>query len=232
MWHTRHLRRDGVPWHGQGRLLDFGCGGGAYLELMGLQGWKVLGLDQCPSIIERIRAELDLPALVGSLPHPEVRPGSFDVVTMWHSLEHVHQPLAILRAAWDALVPGGKLVVGVPNMGSPPCRWFGPAWIGWDLPRHLTHFTPESLSQVVEAIGFHVERVHLPANPFWLRISAESASRQATCSRWVRCLKNHFLSRQVATYLDWRRQSDELILTASKPAAEGASPHFREKRLP
>ena len=56
--------------------MDFGCGSGAFLELMHLQGWRVVGLDISEEVVGRIRRELDLPALAGTLPHPQLPPGT------------------------------------------------------------------------------------------------------------------------------------------------------------
>src|SRR5581483_9414447 len=92
------VERRVLPWHGEGRLLDFGCGGGSFLERMRHQGWQVTGVDVSAETVARVRAELGVRTLTGSLPHPNLAPGTFDVVTMWHSLEHVHDPLAVLRA--------------------------------------------------------------------------------------------------------------------------------------
>src|SRR5262249_31197396 len=68
-WLRRRNERKGMPLHGQGRLLDFGCGGGSYLERMHQQGWRVTGLDVSEKAVIRIRDELGLPALAGTLPH-------------------------------------------------------------------------------------------------------------------------------------------------------------------
>ena len=112
---TREPRRYGrLGWHGEGRLLDVGCGGGEFLHRMSLAGWHVTGLDLSREVVERIRRELGLRALAGSLPHAELAPGSFDVITMWQSLEHFHQPLEMLEQAHKSLVPGGNWW--------PPCR--------------------------------------------------------------------------------------------------------------
>src|SRR5262245_38115152 len=83
------VERRALPRHGNGRLLDFGCGGGSFLERMHHQGWSVVGLDTSDAAVRSIRDELGLTAHVGSLPHPELEPASFDVITMWHALEHV-----------------------------------------------------------------------------------------------------------------------------------------------
>jgi 2-polyprenyl-3-methyl-5-hydroxy-6-metoxy-1,4-benzoquinol methylase len=213
-WRARHPAGRGLPWHGQGRLLDFGCGSGAFLELMHLQGWRVLGLDISQETVGRIRRELNLPALAGTLPHPELRRGQFDVVSMWHSLEHVHRPLDVLKHARDLLAPGGELVVGVPNIAGGPFRWFGPAWFCLDLPRHLTHFSPSTLRRMVEAAGFRVERVRMLRASDWLCRSARRAQQgQHPGPRWLRFRP---LARLAASYLCWTGQSDSMLLTAIK----------------
>jgi len=170
-----NARRGALPWPGPGRLLDFGCGGGSFLKTMAAQGWRVTGLDAAVGAVQRVRDEHGLTALVGSLPHPDLRPGSFDVVTMWHSLEHVHHPLAILREAYRLLVPGGKLIVATPNIDSLPFRTFQRSWFGLDLPRHLTHFTPATLTMMLRAAGFRTEPVKLLRHSDWLRSSARLA---------------------------------------------------------
>jgi SAM-dependent methyltransferase len=230
-WKYYHPQRHGLPLHGKGRLLDFGCGAGAYLEMMHRQGWQVVGLDVCAEVVERIRTELRLTALTGTLPHAELPPESFDVVTMWHSLEHVYDPVEVLRHVWRVLAPGGKLVLGVPNVGGAPRRWFGRSWYGWSLPHHLTHFTPHTLRQAVEHAGFQVDDVRLPGNPFWLRASAEAACRQDGGKRWGHALRNRWLSRQAANYLQWAGRSDEMVMTAVKPADATITPPRKYVRL-
>lgn len=170
-------RRGDLPWPGPGRLLDFGCGGGAFLKRMADRGWEVTGLDAAVDTGRAVQEELGLRVLAGTLPHPDLPPCSFDVVTMWHSLEHVHRPLAVLREAFRLLVPGGKLVVACPNIESLPFYWFGPNWFGLDVPRHLTHFTPKTLRSSLETAGFRVERVQQLRHSDWLRSSAKLATR-------------------------------------------------------
>ena len=119
-----------LPLRGEGRLLDFGCGSGSYLWRMHRQGWQVIGVDPSASAVDYVRQELGLPALVGSLPHQGLSGGCFDVITMWQSLEHVHCPMEVLRAARRLLARDGRLIVAVPNIDSLAFRWFGTAWIG------------------------------------------------------------------------------------------------------
>src|SRR5262249_56551348 len=210
--------RQALPVQGAGRLLDFGCGSGSYLERMHRQGWQVTGVDVSAAAVQRVRTELHLPALVGSLPHPELRRATFDVITMWHSLEHVHAPLEVLRQAHRLLVPGGRLVVAVPNIDSLPFRWFGPAWFGLDLPRHLTHFAPWTLQLMLERAGFQPGPVRMVRHSDWLRSSAERACATGRAARWQHWLRARPASRLAAWYSYLSRQTDCIMVTAHKSA--------------
>ena len=175
LWRRPEREQQVIPWHGRGRLLDFGCGGGAFLERMHRRGWQVTGLDSAPMVVARVRRDRGLHALVGSLPHPQLQRGSFDVITMMHSLEHVHEPLEVLRAAHALLAPGGRLVVAVPNIDSLPFRWFGMAWYALDLPRHLTHFSPQTLPLILQRAGFRPHPLQMVRHAKWMRASAARA---------------------------------------------------------
>jgi SAM-dependent methyltransferase len=201
---------------GEGRLLDFGCGGGEFLERMHWQGWRVTGLDACSDAVERIRSELRLPALLGSLPHRSLEPNSFDVITMWQSLEHVHDPREVLRQAYFLLAPSGKLVVAVPNIDSLPFRWFGRSWVGLDLPRHLTHFTPQTLRWMLERVGFRVIRMRGIRHSAWLRMSARIAAAKPDGASWQRLLTTRPFSRMVSAYAHLTGQADCIIATAAR----------------
>jgi hypothetical protein len=85
--------------------------------------------------------------------------GQWSAVIFWHSLEHLRRPVRALAHAAALVVPGGVLVVAVPNAASLQARLFGDRWLALDLPRHLLHLTPEALLSQVEALGFRVERV-------------------------------------------------------------------------
>lgn len=85
--------------------------------------------------------------------------GAWAAVIFWHSLEHLRQPAAALSHAARLLVPGGLLVVAVPNAASLQARAFGDRWFALDLPRHLVHLSPAPLVSKIEALGLRVVRV-------------------------------------------------------------------------
>jgi hypothetical protein len=85
--------------------------------------------------------------------------GDWAAVVFWHSLEHLRQPAEALSHAAKLLVPGGLLVVAVPNAASLQARAFGDRWFALDLPRHLVHLSPAPLLSKIEALGLRVEQV-------------------------------------------------------------------------
>lgn len=215
-WHLPGKPSRVLSWPGPGRLLDFGCGRGAFLERMQRQGWHVTGVDIAARALQSVPPELESSVLLGTLPHPELRPGTFDVITMWHSLEHVHDPLAVLREARRLLAARGKLVIAVPNIGSLPFRWFAGAWLGLDLPRHLTHFTPRTLHKMLQRAGFKVGPIRMVRHSHWLRASAGLSVRNPAAPAWHRWLKIKTLSRMLTWYGYFTGQTDSLMVTAAR----------------
>jgi 2-polyprenyl-3-methyl-5-hydroxy-6-metoxy-1,4-benzoquinol methylase len=207
--------RHTLPVFGTGRLLDFGCGNGIFLQRMAAQGWDVLGLDTSADVVARVQTDFGLPALVGTLPHPHLTPGSFSVITLWHALEHVHQPLAVLRAAYRLLAPGGRLIVATPNVASWPFQLFGQHWFALDLPRHLTHFAPATLRAMLTQASFSIASFRQLRHSEWLRHSAEQAYRQDR-ARWQRALACKPIARAVAWAGYLAGRADCMIAVAQK----------------
>ena len=200
----------------KGKLLDFGCGAGQFLAQMDQLGWQVTGIDSSAPTVEWLRQELALQVYVGSLPHPWLAGRTYDVITMWHSLEHTHNPRRILEAAGELLVPNGKLVVAVPNIDSLAFRWFGSYWYGLDVPRHLSHFSRQTLTNLLRRSGFQIESVRMVRHSSWLRASARLAWQgQQRCARSF-LLQSHFLSGLLSRYNFRTGQAEALIVTAMR----------------
>jgi hypothetical protein len=180
------------------------------------QGWQVTGLHASLATVQHIRQEMGLCVLHGTLPHDQLRPNSFDLVTMWHSLEHVPRPFAILCEAHRLLAAGGKLLVTAPNIDSLPFRWFGHVWYALDVPRHLTHFAPWTLYLMLHRAGFRVGPIRMVGQYDWLRRSAKRACQtpQGTWRhRWLR----HKLCARLATWYSYLTyQADCMMVLAEK----------------
>lgn len=218
-WLTGHdcpERRGELPMP-PGRLLDFGCGSGAFLARMADRGWHVTGLDASPDAVNCVKSIWNLPAFVGSLPHPDLEPGSFDAITMWHSLEHVHEPLDVLRAAFQLLVPGGMLLVACPNIDGLPAKWFGPDWFGLDLPRHLTHFDRQTLAEMLTVAGFRVESLRGVKHSDWIRSSARLAQLRCRAGQLQKTLIWKPMAKLVAWITYAIGSCDSLLVLAKRP---------------
>jgi SAM-dependent methyltransferase len=139
-----------------GRLLDAGCGNGSFLYYMREYGWEVYGEEISQSAAAYARQELDLEVRVGELQDVAFPSQHFDAVTMWNVLEHLYDPAATLVEVRRILKPEGLLVIAVPNLASWDARVFGPAWVGYDVPRHLYTFSPETLGALLDRAGFQV----------------------------------------------------------------------------
>jgi 2-polyprenyl-3-methyl-5-hydroxy-6-metoxy-1,4-benzoquinol methylase len=205
-----------IPFRAPGRLLDFGCGAGDFLRHMRGYGWTVEGLDLSPRMVETLRQKGEFPAHLGSLPHPQIPAGSFDAITMWHSLEHVPAPRDVLRAAAHALRPRGVLGITVPNLASWSFQQFGPHWLGLAVPRHLTHFTPATLCRMVEASGFRILRVGQVGRDGWIRKSARQAANDPSAPRWLSLLRSKGPAALVARWTELAGQADSVRLIAEK----------------
>lgn len=144
--------------HSAPSVLDIGCGTGLFLREARERGWTVEGIELSRSAVAYARERFGLPVRQGALDEIALPDAAFDVITMWHVLEHLPDPLAALRQAARALRPGGLLLLAVPNIGSLEARLFGRRWYSLDAPRHLYHFSPETLRALLERAGLHEER--------------------------------------------------------------------------
>lgn len=140
---ARRLDRIAPP----GRVLDVGAGDGALLDALRGVGREALGLERGSGRPDMTAAGL------------EAIEGEWAAVVFWHSLEHLPEPSAALRHAAALLVPGGVLIVAVPNSDSLQARAFGDRWFALDLPRHLVHLTAAALQARLRGLGLRLERV-------------------------------------------------------------------------
>jgi SAM-dependent methyltransferase len=141
-----------------GPLLDVGCGGGLFLGMMRERGFRVLGLDNSREAAAIAWRRQQAPSVCASLEQAPFAAESVSGLTMFHVVEHLYDPRAYLRAAFDLLRPDGRLVVQVPNAASWQFRMMGRRWNGVDVPRHLNDFRDSDLEKLIAGCGFEVVR--------------------------------------------------------------------------
>jgi 2-polyprenyl-3-methyl-5-hydroxy-6-metoxy-1,4-benzoquinol methylase len=205
----------GLAWRGEGRLLDFGCGSGKFLRRMSRLGWTCTGIDFSEMAVARAGSIAGVRAIHGTLPHAELSSASFDVVTLRHALEHVPDPLPILEAAWDLVAAGGLLLIQVPNFDSFDIHRFGEHALPLDLPRHLTHFTPGTLSAMLRRAGIDGATIEQRCHANWIRKAAKSTAASAA-ARGPGLYRSPWVCRWMAPLIRLRGQGNEILATAIK----------------
>jgi SAM-dependent methyltransferase len=147
-----HRRRALLGRH-PGRVLDVGCGDGDFLADLRRLGWEGYGTEFSEVACELTRAR-GINVRQGSLRSAGFPDRFFDVVTIWHVLEHLPEPAAELAEARRILRDDGLLVLEVPNSGCLTFQLCQERWWPLDIPRHLQHFTPATLARLLDRSGF------------------------------------------------------------------------------
>lgn len=143
----------------EGLVLDVGCGGGLFLQMLAERGIKrVLGLDFSLDAASMAWRGAKVPAICANLSSAPLAPSSCAAITMFHVLEHLHDPASYLEAAHQLLRPEGRLIVQVPNAACWQFLLMGERWSGIDVPRHLTDFRAKDLENLLNRCGFEVLR--------------------------------------------------------------------------
>ncbi len=148
-----------------GRVLDIGCGSGGYLAFLASLGWICHGIEPGPKSRAYAQEVLGLSVQQGPLESCRFPDSFFDVVTMWHVIEHLPDPLGTLHEIRRILNPDGVVMLRTPNVKSWEARIFRGNWYGLDPPRHLFVATPGTIRAMLERSGFVVTRFHYQYHP-------------------------------------------------------------------
>jgi 2-polyprenyl-3-methyl-5-hydroxy-6-metoxy-1,4-benzoquinol methylase len=170
----------------QGSLLDVGSGTGAFVKEMKDSGWQVTGLepdaDARKMAKEQFHCELkDADQLFN------LASDSFDAVTLWHVLEHVHDLTGYLQHLKLVLKSNGRLIIAVPNYTSLDASKYKGNWAAYDVPRHLYHFSPRSMQILMEKMGMRI----LEYKPMWFDsfyVSLLSSKYMHQTTKWISAL--------------------------------------------
>jgi SAM-dependent methyltransferase len=170
----------------RGSLLEVGAAVGGFLSVMSRRGWKVNGVEVSREAVEIAWKNEGINIFCGKLEEFETDE-TFDAVCMYHSLEHTPNPAYVIDRAHGLLNPGGIVVIEVPNLEGFDARINRERkLLSYDLPRHLSHFTPGILSQKLAMNGFEILDVDLYYPDFILRLAeARSVRRRSGVDQGV-----------------------------------------------
>ena len=158
--------------HAQSHLLDFGCGVGDFLYYAQQKGCDVTGCDLSEDArkiaSEKLGKTIVTPEEIFALPH-----STFDIITMWHVLEHIDDLQNQVEQLHRLLKNNGRLVIAVPNYKSYDAEYYKDKWAAYDVPRHLNHFHKESLENIFKG-KFQLKNIHqMKWDAFYISMMSE-----------------------------------------------------------
>ncbi len=154
-----------APYANSGALLDLGCSSGAFLGSLRGGSWCLHGIEMSAHAAQTAQAQSGAQVFVGDILDAAFPPESFDVITCFDVFEHLYEPRRVMARVTEWLKHGGIFYVLVPNIDSAESRVFRSYWHGLELPRHLFHYSPESLRFLAESEGLTVASLETRRNP-------------------------------------------------------------------
>jgi 2-polyprenyl-3-methyl-5-hydroxy-6-metoxy-1,4-benzoquinol methylase len=139
----------------KGKLLDIGAGTGDFLLVAKESGWNTIGIE--PS--EKANAIAVKKGVEFSATIEELESHSFDVITMWHVLEHVPNLENQIKELKRLVKPNGTIIIAVPNFKSYDAKYYGKFWAAYDVPIHFWHFSKTAIKLLFEKEEIKLEKV-------------------------------------------------------------------------
>ncbi len=194
-----------------GKILDVGCGWGAFLQNARQKGFEPIGIEITPDSVNFAREKLGLEVLSQPLEEVDFPPGSFVVVTMLHVLEHLPYPQKALRKVYEILKPEGLFCGIVPNIESFASEHQGDNWEWLDPNFHYLHFSPQVLKARLEEAGFVVERIYTTVGDF-----GEKNLKEEILNIYGPDARD--IADEMITYMEANGYGEEIRFFARKPA--------------
>jgi SAM-dependent methyltransferase len=202
--------------HEKGRLLDYGCGTGALLSEAKNQGWKISGVE--PNSKARTQANLKLKGKVKETLDDLAKDKKFDIITLFHVLEHIHDMKKTVKSLVKHLKSGAYMIVAVPNSESWDANKYGTYWAGWDVPRHLYHFNKAAMENFAETFDLSlVEVTPMKFDSYYVSLLSEGYLEP----------NQNLLSRYFKAFLSGRKSNQE---AKDKPGNHSSNLYIFKKK--
>ena len=176
-----------------GKILDIGCGAGDFLQYMKENHWNINGVDTSNKARKIANKKLNIKVMDPKdwINNKE----KYDVITCWHSLEHVHEPWVYLDKIKKSLTLDGFLIVALPNYQSTDAKIYKEFWAAYDTPRHLYHFTIKSMNKTIKPHGLNIESIYrMNFDPFYVSMLSAKHMGKSFISGLINGFKSWTLS--------------------------------------
>ena len=176
-----------------GKILDIGCGAGDFLQYMKENHWNINGVDTSNKARKIAKKKLNIKVMDPKdwINNKE----KYDVITCWHSLEHVHEPWVYLDKIKKSLTLNGFLIVALPNYQSTDAKIYKEFWAAYDTPRHLYHFTIKSMNKTIKPHGLNIESIYrMNFDPFYVSMLSAKHMGKSFLSGLINGFKSWTLS--------------------------------------
>ncbi|MBA2249386.1 MAG: class I SAM-dependent methyltransferase [Chitinophagaceae bacterium] len=199
---------------GDKNILDIGAGTGAFINNMHQAGWNVIGIEPDEDARATAKKLYDL-ELRSSESLFKLPSGTYDVITMWHVLEHVHDLHEYLDQIKLLLKMGGSIFIAVPNYTCYDEKIYKEFWAAYDVPRHLYHFSPAAMKILLAGHGLEITA----SEPMWydsFYVSLLSEKYKTGKNNFISGLWNGFVSDVKAMFNKQKCSSLIYVITAKK----------------
>lgn len=154
------------------KVLDYGCGVGDFLEHLQKNGYDVLGMEPNDSAKKIAQSKIGTEKVTST--ELEQNDQKFDIITLWHVLEHIPNLNEIIIQLKNHLTEDGRLIIAVPNHKSYDATYYGKYWAAYDVPRHLWHFSATSMNKLFNNFGMKIESTHpMKLDSFYVSLLSE-----------------------------------------------------------